>query len=92
FEAIEMGRKSFNDIEVNFNFTSVPEKEEDLEIRANDALLKAALLNLIKNAYLYSYDKKVTIELQANESAIKIAFENEGDLITEKEAESVMMP
>lgn len=92
FEAIEMAKKSFTNIEVRFNFLSFPEKEEYLSIKGNDALLKAAFFNLIKNAYLYSTNKQVLIEMKAQAHEIFLTFDNEGELISGKEIKSVMMP
>jgi signal transduction histidine kinase len=92
YETVEAARKMFKDINVNIGFREVPEDEDLLCVRANDALLKSAFLNLIKNAYRYSNDRKVAIFISANDDQVLITVENNGRQIPEEERSRLFIP
>jgi signal transduction histidine kinase len=92
FETVEAAKKLFKDIYVTLNFAEVPENEEDLIIKGNDTLLKSAFLNLIKNAYRYSNNKKVDLFLKATPDSIVVTVENTGKQIPEEERSRLFIP
>jgi K+-sensing histidine kinase KdpD len=55
-------------------------------------LLKAAFNNLIKNAFLYSDDKKLNISLIASGTEMQINFDNKGNQLSETEIENIKVP
>jgi signal transduction histidine kinase len=91
YEAIEYSKKNFNNIIIDFQFDNIPE-EDDLMIPCNDALLKSAFNNLIKNAYFYSSDKKLLIRLVAKPNEMQIHFENKGVSLAESIIENMENP
>jgi len=92
FDMVEASRKLFKDIRVSINFTEVPESYEALTIRGNETLLKSAFINLIKNGYRYSDNKKVDITLKTGTNNIYIIVENTGRLIDEEERSRLFIP
>lgn len=91
YDAIGYCKKIFPGITIDFEFENIPE-EEDLFILGNDTLLKAAFTNLIKNAFLYSPDKKLTIGLYATQEQIQINFSNKGNQLSQSEIENMKIP
>ncbi|MCE3281778.1 MAG: two-component sensor histidine kinase [Chitinophagaceae bacterium] len=92
YETVEAARKMFADININIGFSEVPDDEDLLCVRANDALLKSAFFNLIKNAYRYSNDRKVAIAIRANADQVIITVENNGKQIPEDERSRLFIP
>ncbi|MFY7965902.1 MAG: ATP-binding protein [Chitinophagaceae bacterium] len=91
YDAIGYSKKNFNGITIDFSFENVPE-ENDLIVEVNDVLLKAAFNNLIKNAFLYSDDKKLNISILATKSILQINFDNRGSQLSESELEDIKKP
>jgi signal transduction histidine kinase len=91
-QTIEASKKLFPGINVSFDFVSVPDNEEWLSIKGNDSLLKSAFQNLIKNAYRYSIDKRVSIQIETNPHQIFVTFENIGTPIPEDERSRLFIP
>ncbi|TAF93076.1 MAG: ATP-binding protein, partial [Bacteroidetes bacterium] len=73
-------------------FLYLPDNDVYLSVRGNDALLKSAFRNLIKNAYQYSEDRTVQITIEANESSISIHFENQGKQISDDDQVRLFIP
>lgn len=92
FDTISASKKLHPDIKLTFDFELDPEKENDLLIPGNEALLRSAVRNLVKNAYNYSNDKTAHIILQANGEEIKVTVENNGQIIPPDEADKLFMP
>lgn len=91
YDAISYSKKNFPTVIIDFSFLYVPE-EKDLLILGNANLLKAAFTNLIKNAFLYSSDKKLFISLIALDKKMEIDFENKGAYLTEPEVKNIENP
>lgn len=92
YDTVEHSKKLFPDINIAIGFTSVPEDQHNLCVNGNEALLKSAFTNLIKNAHRYSPDKKVNITISATEDRLVICFENRGKLIPEEERSRLFIP
>jgi len=92
YEVIASGKRIFADATITLQFDEVPEHEKDLLVKGNDALLKSAFRNLIKNAYLYSNDKKVNIAIRIGSPEIQIEFVNTGQQLSSSETEKIMVP
>lgn len=91
YSAIEYSKKNFNNIVIDFEFDNLPE-EQDLIIDGNEALLKSAFNNLIKNAYFYSIDKKMEIRLVATPYEMQIHFDNKGEPLSNAIIENMKNP
>jgi signal transduction histidine kinase len=92
YETIANSKRLFDNIEIELNFENIPEKDTDLLIYANDTLLKSAFRNLIKNAYHYSDNRKVTITIAIVKPYLKIIFSNTGNQLSSNEIEKIIMP
>ncbi len=92
FETVESSRKMFKDINITIGFASIPEDENMLCVKGNEALLKSAFLNLIKNAHRYSDNRKVAIAISANTDQVFITFENTGKQIPQEERSRLFIP
>ncbi len=55
-------------------------------------MVRAAFLNLIKNAYKYSDNNTVQIRLEPAPNSILVHFENSGPVMTEDEKDRVFYP
>jgi len=92
FDTVEASKKLFKDIYITLNFVEVPDNEDHLIIKGNDTLMKSAFLNLIKNGYRYSNNKKVDIFLKATADSIVVTVENTGKQIPEEERSRLFIP
>jgi signal transduction histidine kinase len=61
WQAKELLRKRNPEYKAALEFGEMPEREQDLLIRANEALLRTAILNLMDNACKYSPDQSVRV-------------------------------
>ncbi len=78
FQCVEDMKRSFPDLKFNFNIAGDTPEEIHLEVKADETLLKIALHNLIKNAYLYSDDKTVSAGLHQTPDSIVLSIRNNG--------------
>ncbi|WP_298411010.1 ATP-binding protein [Hydrotalea sp.] len=92
YETMASIQKMIPDATVLFQFSSLPDDEAEIMVQGNDALLKVAMMNLIKNGINYSNDKKVLITIVPEKSEIKIQFENNGVVLTKAEINNIMVP
>ncbi len=92
FDTVEASKKLFKDIYITLNFTEIPENEEYLIVKGNETLLKSAFLNLVKNGYRYSNNKKVDLYLKATADNIIVTVENTGRQIPEEERSRLFIP
>lgn len=91
YECIEHSKKTFNNIEISFNFVNVPEESHLLQL-ANKSLLKTAIKNLIKNGFQYSYDKKIKVNLFVNAEIVEITVENSGKEVPQEQRDHLFVP
>ena len=92
YESIKESKRFFNDLEIEISFENTPSSEDELIIYGNEVLLKSAFRNLIKNAYLYSSNKKVRIILNTSPTLLSVEFINEGETLSQKDAENIFIP
>ena len=91
YDAISYSKKIYPGIYIDFEFVNEPE-EDDLYFKGIESLLKAAISNLIKNAFLYSEDKKLKISILAQSDSLEIYFDNNGAHLTQHEIETLKKP
>lgn len=91
YDAVSYCKKIFPGISIDFSFENLPE-EKNLSIEGNESLLKAAFINLVKNAFLYSDDKKLNISIVALDESLQIHFDNRGTHLTQHEIEVLKKP
>lgn len=92
YNAIEKVSKYYKDILVDFRIESDFGNEGVLEISANPNLLEIAFVNLLKNAYLYSENRKVKVRFIQKESNIVVQFSNFGQTLDEEEQKKLFQP
>ncbi|UEG54100.1 HAMP domain-containing histidine kinase [Mucilaginibacter daejeonensis] len=68
----------YPDLKLKFEIENTTTKETDIEISADEVLLKIVMLNLIKNAYLYSDNKVVECCIKQKEHTIDVIITNTG--------------
>lgn len=69
--------QTYTDFRFNFDISSESEGS-DFEMNGDESLLRMAINNVIKNAYLYSENKELTIQLKRIGNRIIIEFTNDG--------------
>lgn len=92
YESMEECQRLYNNISLSIEFENEPSDERELVILGNDVLIKSAFRNLIKNAYLYSPDKRVSIFIKTSNNDVCITFINKGTIIKEAEIEKMFIP
>lgn len=92
YDKISISMKMYPDIGISLVFLNTPASDNDLTVRGNEALLKSMFSNLIRNAYLYSVNKKVEILLEIAEKDVLVHVENKGEHLSIEEREKIMMP
>ncbi len=78
FSSSEFLKKFYPDLKIHFEIINETNAEDKLEVRGDESLLKIAINNLLKNAYLYSDTKEVFIKIIQEEKSIDLFFENTG--------------
>ena len=92
YDTISATKKMLNGVDVELQFTNVPDDEDELMIKGNEALLKVAFSNLIKNAWQYSSNKKVVVTIDAKDQMIYVYFDNHGSMLSDSEIEKLKVP
>jgi len=87
FQVYEKTIKNFPDFQMNFEIENT---ESDLEIKGITSLLEIVFANLFKNAYLYSYDRKVNVIIEDNPTGhIQIRLINKGEKLSPEEEKKI---
>jgi two-component system, OmpR family, sensor histidine kinase ArlS len=91
FDACQVVKKQFLDFQMSFEVLENQDFIPDLEMNINHSLLEIAFINLFKNAYLYSNNRKIAVKIeQPNENApLQILFTNTGDAIEVEQADKI---
>lgn len=91
FEEVERMKKYYADAIISVQYAQIPEEEYLLK-RCSEALIKSAFSNLIRNAYQYSEDKIIKINIDATSTQMHICFENKGKHLSADEQERLFVP
>ncbi|RXK87219.1 ATP-binding protein [Filimonas effusa] len=92
YDTIDLVKGIYPDIRWSVSFSDMPEHELALSVKGNDALLRSACKNLIKNAYQYSTNKNVTITLETGPDTVSIVIDNEGPVLSASEQDRLFIP
>lgn len=79
FSSAEFFRKFYPDFKIHFEIMNETGKDDKLEIKGDEALLKIAVSNLLKNAYLYSDNKQADIKIIQKNEHIQLTIANSGE-------------
>lgn len=77
---------------VNIDFGEIPEAEEEFMLKANEQLLKTAILNLMENGIKFSQNKTVNVLMYLQRKHLKITFSNDGLPIPIDEISHLFVP
>lgn len=90
FDSMALVKKNYPDFSSGFELIENNDFEYNLDIFCNESLLKIAFSNLLKNAYLYSANKKALIEIeQINTNQIAVRIKNNGNTIEKAEQQKL---
>jgi two-component system sensor histidine kinase ArlS len=78
FNCMNEKSESNPDVKFNFDISSTDESGGNYEINGDESLLRIAVLNIIKNAYLYSDKKEISILLKREGGDIVVECTNSG--------------
>ncbi|HRH59355.1 MAG TPA: HAMP domain-containing sensor histidine kinase [Chitinophagaceae bacterium] len=92
YECLASAQKMFPGLKINLNFLQVAEDETLLTLKGNEALLRSACRNLIKNAYHYSDNKQLNITVDTSEHSISLFFENTGYAVAKEDEDRLFLP
>jgi len=85
FIVIEEIKLEFLDCRIEFEIEENPEIYDSLEILMNQSIFKIALINLFRNAYLYSDSKLVKLRLFVDKNQLKFSVTNDGTYLDEED-------
>lgn len=92
FSAIEKLNETFPDFVILFEMEEDENLDTALEIKGNKSLLKIALNNVLKNAYVYSDNKQAKVKISTKDNNLIIAISNTGKTLNEMEQENLFQP
>ncbi|SHH67728.1 sensor histidine kinase [Flavobacterium defluvii] len=92
FSAIENLKKSFPEFSILFEIEESDNLDTALEIRGNKNLLEIALINVLKNACVYSDNKQALVKISTQENHLVISVLNSGKTLSESEQKNLFQP
>jgi two-component system, OmpR family, sensor histidine kinase ArlS len=85
YNSIEKTHKQFSDFKVNLSISNDDSIENLLIQKCNQQLLEIAISNLLKNAYLYSDNQQVNIEIKELSQQLVVVMSNTGETLSKEE-------
>ncbi len=92
YDSISVCKRMFPNMNINVEFLEIPGNESNLMVKGNENLLRSAFRNLIKNAFQYSDDKKISVLIKTTTDNINLYFENHGKTLKPADAEKLFLP
>lgn len=94
YNSIEIVSREHREIVVEFQIDKslYNESEVFLEIKTNQNLLEIAFVNLVKNAFLYSDNNKVYIDLFKKDNLLTLEFKNSGKVLSQEDQKNLFKP
>ena len=89
---IEDIKMSTPEYRIVLGFSGMPENENGLLIRGNEALLRTAFRNLLENACRYSFDNSARIQIISTREHLEICFDNLGPTLSAVESNRLFTP
>jgi two-component system sensor histidine kinase ArlS len=69
---------TYPELKLKFDIENITEKDTDIEIKADEVLLKIVMVNLLKNAFLYSDNGVVNCCIRQKFQSIQVIITNTG--------------
>ena len=88
FDAFSHVKKSYEDLEIDFQIKSQVE-DGDLMVNGVKSLLEIVFINLFKNAAIYSTYPKALVEIEEGDDSILINISSEGEVLNEEEGNRI---
>ena len=92
FSAIENLKKSFPEFIILFEIEESDNLDTALEVKGNKNLLEIALINVLKNACVYSDNKQALVKISTQENHLVISVLNTGKTLSETEQKNLFQP
>ncbi|RXR24497.1 sensor histidine kinase [Flavobacterium stagni] len=93
FDAYSQMQRNFPDFTMHFELEDNEAVDNAFEIHGFKSLLQIVIVNLLKNAYLYSEDKKATVLIQQPDaSTTLVTVKNSGKTLTAEEQHKLFQP
>lgn len=92
YSCIEKVKSIYPDCKIFFDLIVKNESEEIQEILGNRTLLEIVFVNLFKNAYLYSEDKFIDIQIVQKNYQVECLVTNRGTIIPLSERNALFKP
>lgn len=92
FSAIENLKKSFPEFSILFEIEESDNLDTALEVKGNKNLLEIALINVLKNACIYSDNKQALVKINTQENHLVISVLNNGKTLSESEQKNLFQP
>lgn len=92
FDISEHMIKLYPDFKLHLDINEDKDIENHLEVRGHKSLLKIALTNLLKNAYLYSDNKQATVTLSSSDKNLILSISNNGKTLSNEEQLNLFQP
>jgi signal transduction histidine kinase len=91
-EAIEELKKNKPDFLINFKLNEIPDEEDLLSIKGNNALLKSAIINLMDNACKFSDKHSCDVSLSFVDNLVRFNIDDNGIGISEDDLKHIFEP
>jgi two-component system sensor histidine kinase ArlS len=92
FSAIENLNKTFPDFVILFEIEESDNLDTALEIKGNKSLLEIALMNVLKNACVYSDNKQAKVKISTQQNHLVISVLNTGKTLNLNEQKNLFQP
>ena len=92
YDSIDEVSKELENFKINLNIDEFSDIEHLIEVNSNYNLLKIVFINILKNAYYYSDNKAILIEIKNVSNKLVLHFENTGTTVPTEEQEKLFDP
>lgn len=86
FDAFSVVKKNFSDFQLEFN---IGDKTTELSVAGVKPLLEVVFINLFKNAFLYSTDRRADVVISENGKHLSITVSSKGKTLGKEETEKI---
>lgn len=92
FASIEKTNKMYPNFSISLDMVESTNLEQFLEIKGNKSLLEIALINILKNACIYSTNKQAFVKIETIENELIVSVSNYGKTLNSDEQKQLFTP
>lgn len=92
FSSIEKINRTYPDFVILFGMEEGENLDSLLEVRGNKTLLEIAIVNILKNACVYSDNKQAVVNIRSQDNNLIISVSNTGNTLDEEEQKNLFQP